>query len=63
MEQPHCRGVELPAESLLALRGEFPGRDRLLFVGDAEDEAAEVRVVGADALLARGIAALELSPC
>jgi hypothetical protein len=64
MQQPECPGGELvepPTESLLAKRSDIPRPGGLLLVGDREDEASELRVLGADALLAPGLAALELS--
>ena len=52
MEQPEGLGgelVELASEPLLAKRADVPGLRGLLLLGDREDEAAELRMLGPDA--------------
>jgi hypothetical protein len=64
MQRSECLGGELvepAAEPLLAKRSDVPGLGGLLLFGDREDEAAEFRVLGADALFALSLAAPELS--
>jgi hypothetical protein len=65
LRQPDRLGgepAEPTAELLLAERPDLPGLGGLVLIGDRKNEAAQLRVLRADALFAFRLVALELSP-
>ena len=63
MQQPNGvrrEAIQAPAEPLLTERAGVPCGVGLRLVGDREDQARELRMLGPDAFLTRSFAAFEL---
>jgi len=64
MEQAQCvrpELVEAVPEPLLAARPRTPGRGRVLLLAESQDEPAESRVLGSNAVFPRGLTPLEIA--